>query len=391
MAKARHAPGTLTNPHMIRRCRLLRNSPQSCFYQNAPSCRSASRHIQASATTNSRDDSPIAANNSLVEPTFQERKDHTYEGDLPNTPHLHPVLQFRDALFEAQSPLPKPEWMRALRGSIAARGDARNVATWLRGRQSPLKISDINALQARLQYLGEVPGPRGILQSMLSVAGNPAAMKQRLLAHEAATDKTVSLPDYCQLAFRRICTSLEASPLPQGNRWHDQYIRQQWLHVITGWNRGGVGELGEQRAWCLYNLGPNLDPYCWKIYLELLGRFGTSNAVYNEWMIYQQMHGVRVEALNSTIQSLIKLEDPKKAWCLAYEFGDGVKSVNGETWELLLAHPKYIKEWIPCMNAPALRMLDNELRKVERQFGLRWEGGESGYHKTDGSLIRVFE
>ena len=369
---------------MIQRCCPAKNLFPSCFFREALSAPSARRHIRALNSTDRCNDASIDKPILLSEPIYQETENKGPKVDLEQKPRVHPVLQVRDALFEAESPLPKSQWMRALRRSIAVQGDLQNVAVWLRGRRCPLKTSDINALQARLQYLGETLGPKGILQSMLSVVRKPAAIKQRLLAHEAATDKTVSLPDYCQLFFRKISAILETSPGPQGDHWHDWYTKQQWLHVITGWNRNGTGELGERRAWCLYNLGPDLDVHCWNTYLELLCRFGTSNVIYSEWKLHQQSHVVLMESLNNTIQSLLKLKDPGKAWGVAYEFGNGAELINRETWELLLAHPQYIREWMPYMNGPALRMLENELCKVEGYLGLRWEGGENGYHRIDG-------
>ena len=111
--------------------------------------------------------------------------------------------------------------------------------------------------------------------------------------------------------------------------------------------------------------------------------------MHNEWVLHQQNHGAGLDALNYTVQALVTMEDPARAWQLAYDSGDIAKSINDETWAALLVYPQYARKWIARMNGPAVSMLENEARTLETRLGLQWEGGEDGYHKTNNVLLRT--
>ena len=359
---------------MIRGCHVLRSRLQ---------LGNARRHFRASFIATAYDESSKGGSAPLTEPILHQLEKSETEGNAIEVVRLQPGLQICDALFEAESPASKRGPSKSI---TTPQCDAQNLVVCSRGRQSPLSASNRNVLDARRYHIGDIPGPNDILQSILSVVTSPAAIKQRLDAHEATTYQSAPSLNFFRLFSQKFSTIFsETSPVVRRDSWHDRYMTQQWLHVITGWSNYGVGGVGEQRAWCLYNLGPDLNPPYWDAYVQILCHFGTSEAIYKEWMFFQQKHGGCTEALNFTVQSLVKLKDPEKAWALVYESEGAADSMSEETLELLLAYPQYAKAWKPRMNDPAVRMLEKQISKVEQQLGLRWEGGENGFHRTGGS------
>ncbi len=229
--------------------------------------------------------------------------------------------------------------VRELHAVVAISGDAQNVATWLQGRNTLLKAPDFNALQARFEYLGGTLKPKNTRDPVLLVADNPAALQQRLLAHDAMIRKEVCTSNEFKLSSQDFSTLSDSVTIPEGDHWYVRHLKQKWLHAITGWSKNGIGEPSEQRAWCLYSLGPDLDASCWPIYAHLLCKLGDSEVLCNEWKSHQQKHGGTLEAAKYTIKGLMRLKDFKNAWRLAYKFGDVARSIQEDTWELL-AHPQ---------------------------------------------------
>ena len=374
---------------MIRKCcfprsvRLPRCSGEALVNWDSKCCNQISCRNNSTSSIQSGDSASL---NALSSPEWKTQQS---VGDRPVERHSYArrhsqIPQFRAALFGQESSDLRARRRRDLNAIIAAYGDAHNVATWLRSRKSPLNASDLNALQSRYEYLGGVLKPEKVREHMLLAADSPSAIKQRLLAHDAMIRGNLCQPDDIQLSTREFFDFMRNVAVPDGDSWYERNLKRQWLHVITGWSRNGIGGPAEQRARCLYHLGPDLYCSYWRHYLGLLCKFGDSKVVYSEWKSHQAKHGSLVDALNQTIRSLVKLEDPEHAWHLAYETGNVTEYIREDTWQLLLAYPQHIKEWIPEMTGPALRMLEEEICKVERHLGLQWIGGQDGSHTRRG-------
>lgn len=373
---------------MIVRCNLPRNvyrrrSSQRVYFAYATrKC--------VSTTTDSVFDQSTVTGDRASDASGSRRESHPTASSSLKT-RLKQVWQFHDALFGAGLQPSRSKWMRGLSSKISTSSDARKTKSppfWYGGGHT-ICAPDFNALQARLKRMGDIVGLRELLLGISLPVDSPAALRQWLLFHEATVERnTLSMAD-CQLRFRKICKSLDTLHIPQANSWEGRRSKQQWLHVITGWSCDGVGGHGERRAWSLYSLGPELAVRCWKPYIELLSRFGKSDVVHSEWMLHHEKHDASLNALNYTIQVLVRMKDPARAWQLAYDSGDIAKSITNETWVSLLAYPHYARKWIPQMNGPALSMLENEVVCLETRLGLRWEGGEEGYHKTDDVAFRT--
>ena len=174
-------------------------------------------------------------------------------GRFPPILRFKQVWQFYNALFGLQSQPSRSKWIRALSANITASSGARNTrysSIW-HGGDHLMAAQDFNALQASLQRIADNLTLKKMVQSASPVAESLVALKQWLLLYKATIDKIAPSAENCQLCYRNICKSLESSPIPQGNSWHDQRAVQQWLHVITGWSSSGIGRPGEHRAWSL--------------------------------------------------------------------------------------------------------------------------------------------
>ena len=98
------------------------------------------------------------------------------------------------------------------------------------------------------------------------------------------------------------------------------------------------------------------------------------------------------EVANSVIRNLIRVGHASDAWDFLYkeiESEDRGRKVERRTWEQLLVQPDGCREWIPEMKRPAMGMLVREMETLERSMGVKWTGGEGGYHAVKGKPFWV--
>lgn len=127
-------------------------------------------------------------------------------------------------------------------------------------------------------------------------------------------------------------------------------------------------------------------------YFRLVSRFYESQAVFEQGMNYLVLglydRNLRPEALNfifnSYIQILLAKNSPEQAWKLAQEALPKFGTVQGKTWKLLLRNPEVPAKWKPGMEKPVLDALERYMSKAERRLGVKWTGGEDGFHMPRG-------
>ena len=338
---------------------------------------------------------------------------HGFGGDRPSIAgtrreFLEPVPHVRNALFQDQHPMP---WIHL---HLNDKADARRPEMYsfdnlqLAGIQT---LEDYNTLVSRIRKLGGPIYPETLLSGIKFAIKNPAAMKEYLVLWKNSTYyHHPSLRLARQETFNYVKHKLtEPSHSTKGNK----RLALQYLEVITGWTHGGCRTRPDEiRQPSLYNLvkGRNLDRWC--SYMQILVRFGGGKALYEAWKDYSDLfqgnngqrntstpattnQGARIStsrpsdarvlriARNVTIRMLIIVGDWKLAWWMTYGVEDVTEEIQPATWKYLLRFPQGLRKWIPQMNDPAIAMLESEAGHLERKLGIRWVGGEDGYHVVE--------
>ena len=262
----------------------------------------------------------------------------------------------------------------------------------------------LNALLARFHMVGCRPDPRAYLHGIQISAGYPLAMKMYLHklvadgAHMRAHAKRV--PDAAARVFAVIACELKGP-------WINDRKKAQFLEILTGWiGQDWIGDQNKRRPPSLWYLMDKLSSEQWDAYLDLVYQTGGHLAIVREYEAFQafrsrfiddppawarkrlsgHVRGQPYSILNGVIPSafiraLATDGSWQMAWKIAYEVGEGYR-ISKATWVKLLAYPDGAREWTLDMKQAAMTMLDAEMKKMEETLGVKWKGGEEGYHVT---------
>ena len=300
------------------------------------------------------------------------------------------VPNFRQALLGKSPPL--------LHQTIETKEDADKLQLYIwewnyhELRKSMLeRTGDLNALLARLYMLGSQPDHRAYLHG-IRIAGvrrkKPLALKMYLnkwMEYDRGT-RHKHLPLIWHTT-EKVLTDFERQ-VKESVGFTDRY-NAQCLELLTGLTTGDG--LNTIRQPSLLNLldKSNLDH--WSKYLHLVYTTGGAAALkreYNDFKIYRRSSKWNTEhnqeflhckLPNLFIRAFANPESWQLAWQLAYRLKTS-REVEEATWCRLLVYPLGARSWTPEFNEPALKMLEDEISRIEDQMGLRWEGGECGYH-----------
>ena len=309
---------------------------------------------------------------------------------LPPTPPLRSYL-----LPDKQEPS-ESDLLYELSKRLTAPKDVEKIAELMRKLSRRPRIpASSNALLARMLALEEKLPRRAIISAMHDATRHPAALHQLLMLDKEQMESqgffVRGIRNKHRLwLFDHISKTFTAVPSHVKDNWSQERIRKQWVYVITGhaYTPGGFNQPPSEREHSIYHFGPAIDHTTWPDYVEMLSRIQLSGVVEREWRAFlsgkTEMQGTIVkEYLNPTIRATIRSGDVKGAWKIAHETENLVKDLEKDTLSLLLAHPEYLISWDPEMNEAALSMLEREIEKLEASFGVRWEGGEDGYHRIE--------
>ena len=290
---------------------------------------------------------------------------------------------------------------------------------------TPTKTSTgFNAIAARLQRLGLRLGSRHILYGM-TTAVNPSAMKQYLMMLERSiSDDPLPVKD-CNKTFMYIAKQLCLTHRPgpgqstlESSEWNFYRRQEQWFNVITGLTEDTLGQSQQSRQFSLYDLGPRISIDCWGVYINLLRMLAGESAVYHEYLRFKQVQqpsqtpsnqslnpniNIAKYLLNVTVRAIAK-ENLCFAYAVAQQHMYALRDIEPSTWQVLLVDIDLFHTWAPKMfpkifkaiaerfndqvsriedrmaHITAPRELEDLLEKVERELGVHWSGGESGYH-----------
>ena len=358
-----------------RRQSFLRNGPSLstlCFIEE----RQAQRQVQIEA----------------VPPLHEALHDSRHEKRKPrlqkNTKGFHNTLRS----YEDGQHLLSKEWIFPAREEESS------------DRPAP---AGFNAITARLHKLGLDLRPRNIFYGILCAYQDPAALKQYLMMLQTPrADDSLAVKEFAEF-FEHIAPKLRKRRV---SRWQKSIHDEQWFNVITGLADNELVRVNAPRELSLYDLGPGLDLKHWGWYINVVDRILGIGTTYLEFLRFKNQGAAQSGfeegdtnfikwVLNPTVQHLAKGNDPEHAWELARELEDPSKGIHPRTWKALLAHPDYVRTWIPkmfpkmngsklesleeqVMGMSTSETLEHEVRQLEMDMGLSWRGGEDGYHTT---------
>lgn len=142
----------------------------------------------------------------------------------------------------------------------------------------------------------------------------------------------------------------------------------------------------------LYDLLIRFGEEGWSNYFRLLSRFCASRYIFDVGTDCLVL-GIRDRDLppatlnfifNSYIQTLLAKKSPGRAWELAQKALPEFGTIQDKTWKLLLRHPEFLTHWNPDMKKPVTDALNRYMSKAERKLGVKWTGGEDGFHMPRG-------
>ncbi|MCJ1423485.1 hypothetical protein MMC29_001369 [Sticta canariensis] len=178
------------------------------------------------------------------------------------------------------------------------------------------------------------------------------------------------------------------------------YQKKAWAEVVTYRRDFVVPEMSSGKemtlntsAICMYHVLIIFGVHGMSNYFRLVSRFCDSQAVF-EWGMDWLVHGLYDRNLppetlnfvfNSCIQTLLAKKSPEKAWELAQKALPNFGTIQDKTWKLLFRHPEFLAEWKPEMKGPVMDALKIYMSKAERQLGVKWTGGEDGFHLPRGA------
>lgn len=159
-----------------------------------------------------------------------------------------------------------------------------------RDHYSPLGLSTLNAVLARLRRLNRKLSPRLLLYGVKVAirAENPAAVKVYLrMFHEVVNWQPLT-PTVWRRLEQEIAKSLSKIHSRHLESWKGSHAKQIWVEIVTGLN---VGEqLGRAclRRPSLYTLIPKGSSKVWEGYLNIVGILRDPDLLDGEWISFAQ-------------------------------------------------------------------------------------------------------
>jgi len=172
--------------------------------------------------------------------------------------------------------------------------------------------------------------------------------------------------------------------------WEGSRQRQELLVIITGWKEMGIQGPDEMRQLCIHDMIPaSLEP----VYLSIIRKLANADSVFDHWLHFKStelqvalpsqpkdLEHSQNQIIQAYIQNLTQADDPKRAWQVVEESGSRFDDLGEPAQDALLEHPEYIGKWQIGMSGPMLRKYDEHLSRIEQSLGVRWSGGEDGFH-----------
>ncbi|MCJ1258869.1 hypothetical protein MMC24_006703 [Lignoscripta atroalba] len=261
-------------------------------------------------------------------------------------------------------------------------------------------LRTLNAILSRLHQL-HIPIDRNMALygiKCASRAGLAAALRHHL-AILASLDDTLGIDDSLSV-LDNLLSSIEQDSF---DGWVGLRRKQELLTVATGWGNGNINKSAQNRYPSVYSSMRKDHLDIWSRYLDLVRKLSGKEAVFGQWLQIRTSpvflekasipdlgegardpHSVslRIGLVNIFVQNMVMANDPGRAWQIIYESKGILDVLDDSTWSLLLDYPEFIIDWQPEMAAPVLKKYEDHLLRIEKAMGLKWSGGEIGFHIT---------
>ena len=183
--------------------------------------------------------------------------------------------------------------------------------------------------------------------------------------------------------------------------WSGARRKEELLMLLTGWEIPSGDE--EHVKWEPHFrtvFSPFYDCSVREHLFRLLGKLISVDEILRAWAACK--HRVASKANRSKldidsgdlmsiacefVEILATLGRGDLAWNLINEQGVKLTSLGGHTLKVLLDYPERITQWDPALEHVLLEKYDELLGKAEHSLGIRWIGGENGYHVMTSESI----
>ncbi|MCJ1295718.1 hypothetical protein MMC34_007282 [Xylographa carneopallida] len=175
--------------------------------------------------------------------------------------------------------------------------------------------------------------------------------------------------------------------------WEGIRQRQQLLFTLTGRESQDIGSWHEPWQKCLHQMNGSGPAGLTYDYLFILQKLCGTQTVFNEWLSlkgsplwqeFSQVTGEKAKVLkvvvNAFVQVLVDGKDLERAWKVIEDSGIRLSELSTISMNALLDYPESLKRWDDGMNDHLLRRYEEKIRRIEKEMGVYWSGGENGYH-----------
>jgi len=273
---------------------------------------------------------------------------------------------------------------------LKQRESKRNSENSLHSKDHPMPADTLrfyNAVVSRLEGMQVALGPQALFQGIYfaAEARSTTAMK-RYLQPASNIGSEVSFA-WIRDLLKSIDHWVATDPF---TGWEGNRRKQELLDNMIGFK--GIGTEGSHgvRQVCIHDMTPaSFEPN----YLSIIRRLSNADVVFDHWLQFKStklqitsqdepkdLQHSQDQIIQAYIQNFIQADDPKRAWQVLEESGCRSDALGESTWDDLLEHPEYIGKWQDGMGERMLHKYDEYLSRIERILGVRWSGGEDGFH-----------
>ncbi|MCJ1399049.1 hypothetical protein MMC11_002251 [Xylographa trunciseda] len=134
-------------------------------------------------------------------------------------------------------------------------------------------------------------------------------------------------------------------------------------------------------------------------YLLILQKLAGAQAVFDKWLSFKESPfwresfeptGGKATAskviVDSFVQVLVHSKHVEWAWQVIESSGMKLSEFSRTSLSGLLDYPELIRRWEAGMNEHALRKYEEHILRIEEAMGIRWSGGEDGYHSLQANM-----
>lgn len=228
-----------------------------------------------------------------------------------------------------------------------------------------------------MEFSVNANSPEAISQYLTILGAKPKPMPSS--SHKPSEKQTLAGDVWSWKATVNLIISL--------SRNSPEFARKKsaWVEVVTGLNLNS-SKL-ERRKECMYNYLTIFGNPGLAFYFGLIGELCPPEDILRMWLELDLPGNDSVldpellkPIFNRYIDTLLKQNDPKRAWTVAQNTAPRFGSIHKVTWRLLFENPEYIVGGAPGMARPMYYALLRMLPKIESELNVTWTGGEHGYH-----------